>query len=135
MLLSAKLVMPAWAMIPFGIMLLIIAIGPLVAEHWCTKNKNKLIVSLLLGVPTAIYLILNGMAHNVEHQLVYDYVPFIILLCALFVTTGGIHLSGESQAYYQYRIPWIRMDFGIFHGDYRCCYVVDSSSIVHQCTT
>ncbi len=98
MLLSAKLVMPAWAMIPFGIMLLIIAIGPLVAEHWWEKNKNKLIVSLLLGVPTAIYLILNGMAHNVEHQLVYDYVPFIILLCALFVTTGGIHLSGDIKA-------------------------------------
>lgn len=91
-------VMPAWAMIPFGIMLLTIAIGPLVAEHWWENNRNKLIVSLFLGVPTAIYLIINGMAHNVEHQLVYDYVPFIILLCALFVTTGGIHLSGDIKA-------------------------------------
>lgn len=90
--------MPAWAMIPFGIMLLTIAVGPLVAEHWWENNRNKLIVSMLLGVPTAIWLIVNGLAHNVEHQLIYDYVPFIILLCALFVTTGGIHLSGDIKA-------------------------------------
>ena len=93
-----EFVMPMWAMIPFGIMLLTIAVGPLVAEHWWENNRNKLIVSLFLGVPTAIYLIINGLAHNVEHQLVYDYVPFIILLCALFVTTGGIHLSGDIKA-------------------------------------
>ena len=93
-----EFVMPMWAMIPFGIMLLTIAVGPLVAEHWWENNSNKLIVSLFLGVPTAIYLIINGLAHNVEHQLVYDYVPFIILLCALFVTTGGIHLSGDIKA-------------------------------------
>ena len=91
-------IMPAWAMIPFGIMLLTIAVGPLVAEHWWENNRNKLIVSMLLGVPTAIWLIVNGLAHNVEHQLIYDYVPFIILLCALFVTTGGIHLSGDIKA-------------------------------------
>ena len=36
----------AWSLIPFGLMLLMIAIGPLVAEHWWEKNTNKLIVSL-----------------------------------------------------------------------------------------
>ena len=41
---------PLWASIPFVIMLLAIAIGPLVAEHWWEKNKNKLIVSLVLGI-------------------------------------------------------------------------------------
>lgn len=98
MLLSTTFVTSAWAMIPFGIMLLSIAIGPLVVEHWWENNRNKLIVSLFLGVPTDIYLIVNGMAPKVEHQLVYDYVPFIVLLCALFVTTGGIHLSGDIKA-------------------------------------
>ena len=55
-----QFIMPAWAMIPFAIMLLTIAIGPLVAEHWWEKNTNKLIISFILGVPTAIYLIVNG---------------------------------------------------------------------------
>ena len=69
-------------MIPFAIMLLTIAIGPLVAEHWWEKNTNKLIISFILGVPTAIYLIVNGKAQNLEHQLLNDYLPFIILLCS-----------------------------------------------------
>lgn len=93
-----QFLMPAWAMIPFAIMLLTIAIGPLVAEHWWEKNTNKLIISFILGVPTAIYLIVNGLEHNLEHQLLNDYLPFIILLCSLFVVTGGIHLSGDIKA-------------------------------------
>lgn len=93
-------------MIPFGIMLLMIAIGPLVAEKFWEKNMNKLIVSLVLGVPTAVCLIIGGMMHQLEHQLLYDYVPFIILLLALFVITGGIHLSGDIKAK-----PWINTTF------------------------
>ncbi|MGM9745534.1 MAG: sodium:proton antiporter [Paludibacteraceae bacterium] len=88
----------AWSLIPFGIMLLMIAIGPLVAEKWWESNINKLIVSLFLGVPTAVCLIIGGMVHDLEHQVIFDYVPFIVLLLALFVITGGIHLSGDIKA-------------------------------------
>ena len=88
----------AWSMIPFGMMLLMIAIGPLVAEHWWEKNINKLLVSIILGVPVAVCLIIGGMTHELEHQLFFDYVPFIILLLALFVITGGIHFSGDLKA-------------------------------------
>lgn len=101
-----QLVHSAWSMIPFGIMLLMIAIGPLVAEHWWENNGNKLIVSLVLGVPTAVCLIMGGMMHELEHQMLYDYVPFIILLLALFVITGGIHLSGDIKAK-----PWVNTSF------------------------
>lgn len=89
---------PVWALIPFVVMLLCIAIGPLVAEHWWENNKNKLIVSLVLGIPTAIWLCLNGMSHDLMHQMIFDYIPFIILLTALFTVTGGIHLSGDIPA-------------------------------------
>lgn len=87
-----------WALIPFVLMLLCIAICPLVCEHWWENNRNKLLVSGVLGVPTAIYLLLNGMGHNLEHQMLFDYVPFIILLGALFVVTGGICISGDIKA-------------------------------------
>ena len=96
----------AWSLIPFGIMLLMIAIGPLVAEKWWESNINKLIVSLFLGVPTAVCLIMGGMTHDLEHQVLFDYVPFIVLLLALFVITGGIHLSGDIKAK-----PWINTLF------------------------
>lgn len=96
----------AWSMIPFGLMLLMIAIGPLIAEKWWEKNLNKLIVSLVLGVSTGACLILGGMGHELEHQVVFDYLPFIILLLALFVITGGIHLSGDIKAK-----PWVNTLF------------------------
>lgn len=90
--------MPLWASVPFLIMLLFIAIGPLFFHHWWEENKNKLIVSLALGIPTAIYLFANGMSHDLIHQMLFDYVPFIILLGSLFIITGGIHLKGDIQA-------------------------------------
>jgi len=97
---------PAWALIPFILMLAMIAVGPLMFEHWWHKNKNKLIISLALGIPTAIYLIVQGMSHDLQHQLLFDYVPFIVLLGSLFVITGGIHLQGDIEAK-----PWINTMF------------------------
>lgn len=85
-------------MIPFAIMLLMIAVAPLVAEKWWESNLNKLIVSLILGIPVAVCLIMGGMGHEFEHQMLLDYVPFIILLLSLFVVTGGINLSGDIKA-------------------------------------
>ncbi len=87
-----------WMLIPFAIMLLTIAVAPLVAEHWWEKNRNKLIFTLALSIPTALFLAHVGLGSNVAHQLLYDYVPFIILLLALFVVTGGIHIRGDIAA-------------------------------------
>lgn len=89
---------PAWTLIPFGMMLMCIAIAPLFLEKSWEKNLNKLIVSLVLGLPTAAYMIYIGLGEKVAHQLMFDYVPFIILLCSLFAVTGGIHLSGDIAA-------------------------------------
>lgn len=89
---------PLWALIPFVIMLAMIAVGPLMFHHWWENNRNKLIVSIALGIPVSIYLIINGMTDNLMHQILFDYVPFIVLLGALFAITGGIHLRGDIQA-------------------------------------
>ncbi len=90
--------LPLWSLIPFVLMLLTIAIAPLFADAWWGKNVNKLYVSLILGIPTAIYLICVGLGVNLEHQILYDYLPFIILLASLFVVTGGIHMQGNLYA-------------------------------------
>ena len=96
----------AWSMIPFALMLLTIAVAPLLADHWWESNKHKLEVALFLGIPTAVCLIMGGMVHELEHQLFGDYLPFIVLLLALYVITGGIHLSGDIKAK-----PWVNTLF------------------------
>jgi Na+/H+ antiporter NhaD/arsenite permease-like protein len=79
-------------------MLLFIAIGPLLFEKWWENNTHKLIISLSLGIPLAIILIRHGMLHQIEHQIFYDYIPFIALLGALFIITGGIHFESNIEA-------------------------------------
>lgn len=90
--------MPLWLSLPFVAMLLSIALGPLFFSHWWDKNRNKLIVSLVLGAPVALMLLSNNMGHELFHQILFDYVPFIILLGSLFIITGGILLEGDIQA-------------------------------------
>ena len=91
---------PAWMLIPFVVMLLCIAVLPLIPHvgEWWEHNLHKLYVSLILGVPVGIWLCVNGMSHELEHQMIYDYVPFILLLMAWFVTTGGICVRGDLKA-------------------------------------
>ncbi len=87
-----------YSLIPFGLMLLTISIGPwLFAKTW-SKNTNKLIIAILLSIPVVFYLISNGYSDNLFHTMVFDYLPFIILLGALFVITGGIYISGDIEA-------------------------------------
>ena len=87
-----------WTLIPFALMLLGIAVCPFVVGEWWEKNSNKLLFSLLLGVPTSLYLYHIGLGERVLDQILYDYIPFITLLCALFVVTGGLHRTGRIEA-------------------------------------
>ncbi len=85
-------------LIPFVIMLLCIALMPLLAGKFWENNKNKLIVTAVIAVPTAVLLICCGLGRELVDQLLYDYIPFILLLLALFVVTGGIRISGDVVA-------------------------------------
>jgi Na+/H+ antiporter NhaD/arsenite permease-like protein len=75
-------------------------------NHFWEKNKNKLIIAIVLSIPVIIYLFANGLTEKLFDTIVFDYIPFIILLGALFTITGGIFLSGDIQAK-----PWINTLF------------------------
>lgn len=87
-----------YTIIPFLLMLFGIAAGPIFFHHQWEKNSTKLVLALILGIPTAIFLLLKGFSHELIHQMLFDYVPFIILLGALFVITGSILLTGFIPA-------------------------------------
>jgi len=77
-------------------MLLSIAVLPLSAPHWWESNRNKLIVSLLLGAPTALFMAFF-VDHGSESMLhaAYEYAGFIALLGSLYVISGGIVVAGS----------------------------------------
>ena len=87
-----------WMVIPFVIMLLTIAIAPLVMEHKWEKNRNKFIFTLVISVATTILLASYGLGGAILHNILFDYIPFVMLLLALFVVTGGIHINGDIMA-------------------------------------
>ncbi|MGK9475788.1 sodium:proton antiporter [Melioribacter sp. OK-6-Me] len=93
-----EVTIPLISIIPFVLMLLSIAIFPLFWEHFWEKNRNKLIVAIILSIPAVIYLLSAGFSHELFEIMVFDYIPFIILLGALFTITGGIYLSGDIEA-------------------------------------
>lgn len=88
-----------YTVLPFVALLLCIAILPLIpaTEHWWDQNRNKLLVALGLGVPVAILMAATEGFSSVSHALV-EYAQFIILLLALFIISGGIHLGGDIAA-------------------------------------
>ncbi len=89
---------PLLSIVPFVLMLLSIAVFPLLWEHFWENNRNKLIIAIILSIPSIIYLLYAGFSHKLIETMVFDYIPFIILLGALFTITGGIYLSGDIEA-------------------------------------
>jgi Na+/H+ antiporter NhaD/arsenite permease-like protein len=89
-------VLPLVTVLPFVAMLLAIALCPLAVAHWWESNRNKLLVSAILGVPVlALYLARRpaALVHTGE-----EYVSFIILLAGLYAISGGILLRGDLEA-------------------------------------
>jgi Na+/H+ antiporter NhaD/arsenite permease-like protein len=94
--------LPLASVIPFVVLLLCIAILPLAAPRFWESNRNKLIVALLCGVPVGLYVSMQAAAAKIPfdhaHPVVvalHDYVSFLLLLFALFVISGGIHVKGR----------------------------------------
>ena len=89
---------PLYTLIPFILMLGSIALFPLFSHRFWHKNKNKLFIAVILSIPVAIWLFLNNLEFRLIESVVFDYLPFIILLGSLFVITGGIFLTGDIEA-------------------------------------
>jgi len=85
--------MPILSAIPFVLLLLAIAVLPLAAPRWWHHNRNKALVALLISAPTLVYLGIKS--PELLHEKFHEYLSFIVVLGALFVVTGGIHIQGS----------------------------------------
>ncbi|MFM8986097.1 MAG: sodium:proton antiporter, partial [Planctomycetia bacterium] len=116
---------PLATVIPFVLLLAAIAVFPLTPglAHWWEHNSSKLLVAGLLGLATLVYYTflhrhpvhLHFPAHAVvpaaaagpswstsatilANALLSEYVPFIVLLFALYCITGGVRIEGDLAA-------------------------------------
>ncbi|MBT2322582.1 sodium:proton antiporter [Variovorax paradoxus] len=87
---------PLWGL-PFAGILLSIALMPLLAPSLWHHHYGKLSAAWALAflVPFAAIYGVSVAGAQLVHALVAEYIPFIILLTALFVVAGGIHIRGN----------------------------------------
>jgi Na+/H+ antiporter NhaD/arsenite permease-like protein len=85
-----------WA-IPFAGMLLSIALGPLLFADIWHHHYGKIagFWAALIVVPMAVIYGGDATAHVVFHTAALEYVPFILMLTALFTAAGGLVLRGN----------------------------------------
>ena len=84
--------------IPFAGILLSIALFPLIATRFWHRHYGKISflwsAILLLGMVFSDSIGLSVTVFEVLHVSLLEFIPFILLLLALFTVSGGIYLSG-----------------------------------------
>ena len=93
--------------IPFIVLLGMIATGPLFYHHFWEKNYP--IIAIILGLITVFYyLIFLNDTHSLLHTAA-EYLSFIALLASLFVASGGILLRVDKKS-----TPWLNAGILLF---------------------
>ncbi len=89
-----------WLTLPFGLLLLLIAVMPLSSERMKSwwEHQYWIVACAFAAFVAVIYLLgiddgLSRLAHTAR-----EYVSFISLIGALFVVAGGIHLKVSGEA-------------------------------------
>jgi len=87
----------AWWGIPFAGVLLSIAVMPLAAPQVWHHHFGKIAAGWALAflVPFALVFGAGTAGQALVHALLAEYIPFIILLVALFTAAGGIYVRGN----------------------------------------
>ena len=85
-----------WMILPFALLLGAMAVVPLFAPDWWSRHYPK--VSFGLGAVTlGYYVFVLRDTPRVLHT-AHDYFSFIVLVGALFVVSGGIHIGVKGGA-------------------------------------
>lgn len=83
--------------VPFAGILLSIALVPLLAPFFWHHHFGKITAAWALAflLPFAVVFGPAVAGHSFVHALLAEYIPFILLLTALFTVSGGIYIKGN----------------------------------------
>jgi Na+/H+ antiporter NhaD/arsenite permease-like protein len=84
-----------WMIVPFGLLLGIIALGSLFFPGWWARHYPKVVYSL--GAITLVYYLFGLHAYQRTLQVGYEYISFIALIGSLFVVSSGIHINVKGE--------------------------------------
>ncbi len=86
-----------WWAVPFAGLLLSIALMPLLAPNFWHHHFGKVTAawSLAFLIPLVLIYGMGAATANFVHALLAEYLPFVILLTALYVVAGGIYIRGS----------------------------------------
>ncbi|HEY8020613.1 MAG TPA: sodium:proton antiporter [Thermoanaerobaculia bacterium] len=90
--------LPTWSALPFAGILLSIALLPIAAPHFWRRHHPK--VALAWGVALAVPFVWIYRADAVQEILrvaIAEYLPFIVLLAALYTIGGGVQVRGTLR--------------------------------------
>ena len=101
-------VLSLWWGVPFIAILLSMAIVPIVNPIFWHHHYGKVIAFWALGflIPFTYIFGLGASVAGLVHVMLAEYLPFIILLSALFVVAGGIYIQMDVRG-----IPWVNACF------------------------
>jgi Na+/H+ antiporter NhaD/arsenite permease-like protein len=86
-----------WLGLPFAALLLCIALCPLLTPQFWHHHFGKVAAAWALAflLPFAAIYGAGAAGSALVHALVAEYIPFVILLTALFTVSGGIYIKGN----------------------------------------
>lgn len=89
--------LPSFFMVlPFVLLLLMIATGPLFYKHFWEKHYPK--ISIVLGIFVVVYYLAVLHNHHILMHTFAEYISFIALLGSLFVASGGILIKVDRES-------------------------------------
>ncbi len=88
------MIAPIFLILPFVSLLLLIAIAPLFFEKWW--QRHYAMVSFSLGALVVAYYFFVLQTNEIVLHTASEYISFIILIGALYIVSGGIHISTKD---------------------------------------
>ena len=84
--------------LPFGALLAAIALAPLFFADWWARHYPKVAVGLAATTLTYYLAFLPAAARGTVLHTAEEYLSFMALIGALFVVSGGIHITVKGEA-------------------------------------
>ncbi len=89
--------LPTWTVLPFPALVLAIAVLPIAVPHLWEKRTFQGSVVALCAVPVVVHFVTAGQLGPMT-EAARSYASFVLTLGALYVTSGGVQLTGDVEA-------------------------------------